>query len=61
MNYLSDAFEIRDANQVIVRTLDYNPNKPHQIASAGDDCSIRIWDLRNTLKPMIEISHHTHW
>lgn len=45
----------------MVRALDFNPNKPNQIASAGDDCKVRFWDLRNTTESIKEISDHTHW
>jgi WD40 repeat protein len=42
--------------------LDYNPNKPHQLATGGDDCAIKFWDLRNTNAPILEHSNlHSHW
>ncbi|CAG8509432.1 2207_t:CDS:2 [Acaulospora colombiana] len=52
---------IEGAHSILVRALDYNPNKPYQIASAGDDCKVRFWDLRNTAESLKEISDHTHW
>ncbi|CAG8614378.1 32235_t:CDS:10 [Gigaspora margarita] len=52
--------EVAIAHSVLVRALDYNPNKPYQIASAGDDCKIRFWDLRNTTNCLKQISDHTH-
>ncbi|CAG8483570.1 3476_t:CDS:10 [Dentiscutata erythropus] len=57
----SQTFNINGAHSVLVRALDYNPNKPYQIASAGDDCKIRFWDLRNTTNSLKQISDHTHW
>ncbi|RHZ61887.1 hypothetical protein Glove_345g6 [Diversispora epigaea] len=54
-------FNIEGAHSVLVRALDFNPNKPHQFASAGDDCKVRFWDLRNTSESIKEISDHTHW
>ncbi|CAG8433077.1 10706_t:CDS:2 [Diversispora eburnea] len=50
-----------NSHSVLVRALDFNPNKPHQFASAGDDCKVRFWDLRNTSESIKEISDHTHW
>ncbi|EXX57526.1 uncharacterized protein OCT59_001866 [Rhizophagus irregularis] len=57
----SQTFNINEAHSVMVRALDFNPNKPNQIASAGDDCKVRFWDLRNTTESIKEISDHTHW
>ncbi|KAF0373004.1 WD40 repeat-like protein [Gigaspora margarita] len=57
----SQTFNINGAHSVLVHALDYNPNKPYQIASAGDDCKIRFWDLRNTTNCLKQISDHTHW
>jgi EARP and GARP complex-interacting protein 1 len=57
----SQTFNINGAHSVLVRALDFNPNKPNQIASAGDDCKVRFWDIRNTTESIKEISDHTHW
>jgi WD40 repeat protein len=57
----SQTFNINGAHSVMVRALDFNPNKPNQIASAGDDCKVRFWDTRNTTECIKEISDHTHW
>jgi len=57
----SQTFNINEAHSVLVRALDFNPNRPNQIASAGDDCKVRFWDIRNTTESIKEISDHTHW
>jgi WD40 repeat protein len=46
----------------IIHDLDYNPNKPHTIAIATHDGSARIWDLRQTRRPILTITGgHSHW
>ncbi|KAI8915129.1 WD40-repeat-containing domain protein [Entophlyctis helioformis] len=57
----SESYAISNAHELGVRSLDYNPNKPYHIATGGDDCHIRIWDMRNSQTPLKEISDHTHW
>ena len=54
-------FEIANAHEINVRSVDYNHNKPNTIVSGGDDCMIRIWDTRNTKSPLKEVSDHSHW
>ncbi|KAJ3296795.1 Protein tssc1 [Borealophlyctis nickersoniae] len=58
---MSAAFVIPNAHTVAIKDVDYNPNKPYNIATGGDDCKIRFWDVRNCDKPLKEISDHTHW
>jgi WD40 repeat protein len=43
-----------------IRDLDHCPNRPHQFASAGDDCTVRVWDLRNLSRPLKALEH-LHW
>ncbi|KAJ3322938.1 Protein tssc1 [Boothiomyces sp. JEL0866] len=52
--------EILNAHELSVRNIDYNLNKPYHFATCGDDCMVRIWDSRNTIKSLLEISDHTH-
>nr|CAG8497676.1 3436_t:CDS:10 [Entrophospora candida] len=54
------SFDIDEAHSILVRSLDYNKNKSYQIASGGDDCMVRFWDLRNTSEYLKEMSNHTH-
>ena len=44
-----------------VRSLDFNPNKPHHFASAGDDCSVKFWDSRKLSAPLLVRQDHSHW
>ncbi|KAK0425770.1 hypothetical protein QR680_009374 [Steinernema hermaphroditum] len=43
-----------------VRHVDFNPNVPTYLASAGDD-GAAIWDLRNSSYPVATLSDHLHW
>ena len=46
---------------MFTRDAEFNPNKPHYLATAGDDCRIKFWDTRNVKAPLKEINTHTHW
>ncbi|TPX37104.1 hypothetical protein SmJEL517_g00904 [Synchytrium microbalum] len=52
---------IDHAHHVSVKDVDYNPNKPYQIATGGDDCVVRVWDTRDVKVPLKEIVGHSHW
>ncbi len=41
--------------------MDFNPNKPLSIISAGDDRKIKFWDLRNLTMPVKVLEGHSHW
>jgi len=58
---LRQTFTIDQAHGLCVRDIDFNPNKPHQLASCGDDCKIKFWDIRHTDKPIRIINSHSHW
>eukprot|EP00457_Paulinella_chromatophora_P011449 gb/GEZN01011590.1/.p1 GENE.gb/GEZN01011590.1/~~gb/GEZN01011590.1/.p1 ORF type:complete len:376 (+),score=42.58 gb/GEZN01011590.1/:22-1128(+) len=57
--------EVPNAHEGLIRDLDYNPNKIHHIVTGGEDCKIRIWDLRKPKKSLRllggEGQGHTHW
>ncbi|EGF79865.1 hypothetical protein BATDEDRAFT_25330 [Batrachochytrium dendrobatidis JAM81] len=57
----SECFRIDLAHELPMRALDYNPNKPYHIVSGSDDCTIRIWDTRNTSTYLKNITDHSHW
>ena len=44
-----------------VRDIDFNPNAQYVLASAGDDCECRFWDIRNPIKPSVALRSHSHW
>lgn len=45
----------------LVRDLDFNPNMQYYLATCGDDCKTKFWDIRNTEQPLKELSDHSHW
>lgn len=49
------------AHKGATRDVDYNPNKPHMVITAGDDRRIRFWDMRNMKQPMRTLLGHEHW
>ncbi|KAG0284848.1 Protein tssc1 [Linnemannia gamsii] len=62
LSSLKATFTIKDAQPALLFCVDYNPNRPFQIATGGDDCKVRIWDVRDiTAGPIMTIQDHTHW
>ncbi|KAF9109282.1 Protein tssc1 [Mortierella sp. AM989] len=62
LSSLKPTFTIKDSQPALILCVDYNPNKPFQIVTGGDDCKIRIWDVRDpTAGPIMTIQDHTHW
>ncbi|XP_070503330.1 EARP-interacting protein homolog [Chironomus tepperi] len=55
------AWEIPNAHIQPVRDLDVNPNKAFTIATVGDDCTLKIWDIRNNKTPVFSRRDHQHW
>ncbi|KAI8071779.1 WD40-repeat-containing domain protein [Gongronella butleri] len=51
----------RDAHASTIRALDYNANKPHHLATGGDDAKVRLWDTRQLNDPLLVLDGHTHW
>lgn len=41
--------------------LDYNPNKPSALATAGDDGQVKFWDLRSFRTPLKILKTGSHW
>lgn len=44
-----------------VRDLDFNPNAQYYVASCGDDCESRFWDIRQPATPAVSLLSHSHW
>ena len=61
LSSLRETVSIPHAHKTMVRDVDYNPNKPRFVASCGDDCSTRFWDLRKSAEPVKVLSGHSHW
>lgn len=43
----SSTFVLEEAHNVSIKDVDYNPNKPYNLATGGDDCVVRFWDVRS--------------
>jgi len=56
-----ETFSIDNAHQEHIRDIDFNPNKPYYLLSAGDDCKLKFWDTRQTKEPVKTFVGHNHW
>lgn len=52
---------IEGAHGQLVREFDFNPNRQYFLASCGDDCQAKFWDIRNPNIPVMVLSNHSHW
>jgi len=53
---------IPNAHRYGVTAVDYNPNKPNVLATAGHDGLLKFWDLRNAKKPLLVArGGHSHY
>lgn len=55
------AQELRNAHEGAVRDVHFNPNRPHCLLTAGDDCTTKCWDLRHASEPIKVVTGHSHW
>lgn len=56
------AFKKDGAHLFGARDVDYNPNVPYQVLTAGEDAALRFWDLRKLDKSLRTLSGgHHHW
>ncbi|XP_034015663.1 EARP-interacting protein homolog [Thalassophryne amazonica] len=58
---MSQIYCIENAHGQLVRDLDFNPNRQYYLASCGDDCKIKFWDVRNVQEPVKTLEEHSHW
>ena len=49
------------AHNNFVRDMDFNPNAQYVLATCGDDCESRFWDVRNKTAPAVSLLNHCHW
>ena len=49
------------AHNHYVRDLDFNANAQYVLATCGDDCETRYWDIRNKSAPAVSFLNHAHW
>jgi WD40 repeat protein len=57
----SASFKIDGAHKYMVRDVDYNPNRPQNLATCGDDRLIKFWDLRSLSTPVKILAGHSHF
>lgn len=57
----SQMYCMENAHGQLVRDLDFNPNKQYYLASCGDDCKVRFWDVRSINQPVKSLEEHSHW
>jgi hypothetical protein len=50
-----------NAHNNLTRDVDFNPNAQYYLASCGDDCESRFWDVRNPSSPVTSLQNHAHW
>ncbi|KAI8854468.1 WD40-repeat-containing domain protein [Chytridium lagenaria] len=55
------AFQLRNAHEGSVTTIDFNPNKQYFICTGGKDGFVRIWDSRNGKTPVKTLKNHSFW
>ncbi|XP_055352650.1 EARP and GARP complex-interacting protein 1-like [Paramacrobiotus metropolitanus] len=55
------SYLIENPHGYMVRQIDFNQNKPYDLASCGDDCTAKIWDTRNVGAPLQVLDDHSHW
>ncbi|KAG2493240.1 hypothetical protein HYH03_008656 [Edaphochlamys debaryana] len=53
--------EIKMAHKMPVRSISFAPHSDTRILTAGDDCKLRFWDLRNPGHALLELGGHRHW
>ncbi|CDW57742.1 protein TSSC1 [Trichuris trichiura] len=58
---LSQTYCIENSHIMGVKDLDFNPNRPYLLATAGFDCQICFWDTRQTKEKLLSLCHHSHW
>ncbi|KAK3889979.1 hypothetical protein Pcinc_006055 [Petrolisthes cinctipes] len=58
---MKPAWCVEAAHTQLVRDLDFNPNMQYNLATCGDDCKTKFWDIRNTERPLKELCNHSHW
>lgn len=49
------------AHDDTIRDVDYNPNKPLMVITAGNDRKLKFWDIRNMKVPVRTLEGHSHW
>ncbi|TRZ02666.1 hypothetical protein DNTS_024400 [Danionella cerebrum] len=58
---MSQIYCMENAHGQLVRDLDFNPNRQYYLASCGDDCKVKFWDVRHLTEPIKSLEEHSHW
>jgi len=58
---MKPTWTVENAHAQLIRGLDFNPNKQYVLASCGDDCQAKFWDVRKTSSALLVIAQHSHW
>lgn len=58
---MQQAWQIESVHGQLVRELDFNPNRQYYLATCGDDCLAKFWDVRNPTAPVLVLDDHSHW
>lgn len=58
---IRQVWSIENAHSPSVRELDFNPNRQYYLATCGDDCQAKFWDIRSPATPVLILSDHSHW
>lgn len=58
---MNTAYTIDNAHNNTIRSLSFNPNKQYYLASCGDDCKTKFWDVRKGNAPLKTLQDHSHW
>jgi len=55
--------EVSSAHRMPVRDVCFSPCNEHRLVSSGDDCKLRVWDVRvlGRAEPLLELGGHSHW
>eukprot|EP00596_Hydrurales_sp_CCMP1899_P008886 CAMPEP_0119034144 /NCGR_PEP_ID=MMETSP1177-20130426/1171_1 /TAXON_ID=2985 /ORGANISM="Ochromonas sp, Strain CCMP1899" /LENGTH=344 /DNA_ID=CAMNT_0006991389 /DNA_START=99 /DNA_END=1130 /DNA_ORIENTATION=+ len=53
--------EIPNAHKGAIRDIEYNPNKPSILVTAGEDRVVKLWDTRNLSCPVKTLIGHSHF
>lgn len=61
LSSLTDAIQISNAHNDTILSVDYNPNKPFHIVTAGEDRLAKLFDIRKPTQPLKILGGHTHW
>uniref|UniRef100_A0A2R5LBL5 Putative wd repeat protein n=1 Tax=Ornithodoros turicata TaxID=34597 RepID=A0A2R5LBL5_9ACAR len=58
---MQQVWQIEGAHGQLVREMDFNPNRQYFLATCGDDCLAKFWDVRNPSSPVLVLDDHSHW